>query len=266
MKWLLAGTLALLVTLPATARETKIAVYDLAGMPMLEASATLRLKKVMGQIGTFALGQFVAGIKSTNPHHHTHEQINVGLTSWLEQKVGGVPHRVAELQGTLIAADVVHGPIMTPEDAAPTFIEFQPVRRTDLPPERVKSAFPIAATEMPLPQGWRVALDFTSTSSDWERLSNGVRAKASTGKGVSVSAWQIPASATAPFDLQLHVPGAEQFAYIVSGAVEIGSGNERHQVKAGALLVNPPDSRPMQARAISTAAATLLVFEAAKTQ
>ena len=70
MKWLLASGLALFVTLPATARETKIAVYDLAGMPMLEASATLRLKKVMGQIGTFALGQFVAGIKSTNPHHH----------------------------------------------------------------------------------------------------------------------------------------------------------------------------------------------------
>jgi hypothetical protein len=59
------------------AQQSSPTRHDLTVQPLMELNSNIRIKKVMGEIGTFALGEFNAGFTS-NPHHHTYEQINIG--------------------------------------------------------------------------------------------------------------------------------------------------------------------------------------------
>lgn len=254
---------AVMLVVTGSASENKIAVYDLSAMPMLENNANVSTKKVMGEIGTFMLGEFRAGIKTT-PHHHTHEQINIGLSGEFDIVSSSTPFRIAARRGVLMPPDVIHHNDVSGASAKPLEIEFQPVRRLDFPPERQKVTFPAAPDPRPMPDPARMTLDFSRESGDWERLPNGTRVKSATGKGVAVSAWEVSKSATRFFDLRLHVPGAEQFVFVLDGAVEARSGDQYRSAPTGALVVNPPNSRPLQIAAKGQAGATVLVFEATK--
>lgn len=61
------------------AQTSALTFHDLKLLPLLDLNSNIRIKKVIGEIGTFMLGEFSAGFKS-NPHHHTYAQINIGLT------------------------------------------------------------------------------------------------------------------------------------------------------------------------------------------
>jgi hypothetical protein len=66
-----------LACMPLGAQTSSATRHDLTLQPLMELNSNIRIKKVMGEIGTFALGEFNAGFTS-NPHHHTCEPINIG--------------------------------------------------------------------------------------------------------------------------------------------------------------------------------------------
>lgn len=216
----------------------------------------------MGEIGTFMVGEFVPGFKST-PHNHTHDQINVGISSAFDIVTPAKPYPVSRLRGLVVPPDVLHGNLVAADATAPLLIEFQPVRRTDFPPEREKVVFPRSSAPTP-PPAESLALDFRPESATWQRLPGGARVNARRGVAAAVSAWEIPPSLKTPVDLRPQLPAAELFVYVLDGSVEARAGNDRHAASAGILLVNPPNALPLQVRSTAPATTVVLMFEAVK--
>ena len=253
---------AIVVALSPAAGGTQgvVARYDLTAAPPLEVNANIRIHKVMGDIGTFMLGEFAPGFKST-PHHHAHDQINVGISNTFDIVTATKPYPVSRLRGLFVLPNVSHGNLVAADAAPPLLIEFQPVRRTDFPPEREKVTFPMAAA--PVSPSDNLELDFRPESRTWQRQPSGVRTSASRGTAAAVAAWEIPASLTTPIEIPPQLPGAEVFAYVVEGAIDAQSQSGRHAAPAGTLLVNPPNASPLQVRS-SNGTSILLIFEATK--
>lgn len=134
-------------------------LHDLKAMPELEVNANIKIKKVMGEIGTFMLGRFRAGFKSA-PHHHTYEQINIGLTGMYTLPVAGTRHPVSAMRGVVIPPDVEHNNDVPGDAGDPELIEFQSTRRLDFPPERQQVTLPVGPTALPVTQGRQVGFDF----------------------------------------------------------------------------------------------------------
>lgn len=241
--------------------EGGVSKHDLRGRPPLEVNANIRVHKVMGAVATFMVGEFTPGFRSV-PHHHTHEQINVGISGAYDVVTAARPYPVSLMRGLLVPPNVEHGNLASAVAPPPVLIEFQPVRRTDFPPEREKVTFPMSPTATPHPAD-SLELDFRPASAAWQSLANGARVKASQGIAAAVAAWEIPASAKVPIDIRSQLPSAELFVYVVDGAVEAGAGGVRHAAPSGILLVNPPGAPPLQVRS-TAGTSVLLVFEAVK--
>ncbi|HUP40697.1 MAG TPA: hypothetical protein VM115_11300 [Vicinamibacterales bacterium] len=239
-----------------------LARYDLTGKPPLEVNANIRVHKVMGEIGTFMLGEFAPGFKST-PHHHTHDQINVGISGAYNVVTTAKPYSVSRLRGLVVPPNVEHGNLVAADVTAPLLIEFQPVRRTDFPPEREKVTFPMASSPTP-PPAESLEFDFRAESPAWRRLPNGARVNARTGTAAAVSAWEIPTSLKTDVDVHSQLPAAELFVYILDGNIEARVGAQRHNAGPGVLLVSPPNSPTLQVHSSGSATAVLLIFEAVK--
>jgi hypothetical protein len=257
-------TTVLVVVVSATswASQVRVARYDMGPPAALGVNANLRITKVMGEIGTLMLGDFTAGWKNT-PHHHTHEQINVGISGAFAIVTTAGPHDVSRRRGLFLPPDVQHGNDVSGRTINPILLEFQPVRRLDFPPERQDVAFPRASAPTPAPAG--IELDFTPESSTWVRLPNGARVSARKGNRAAVSAWDLAAGLTEPTDLRGQLADAERFLYVAEGSADAHVGGERHAASAGTALVVSPDAPPIQIRATGAGAALVLVFEAAKT-
>lgn len=259
---LLASVAVVVLSLAVVQSQGGASKHDLRGRPALEVNANIRVHKVMGEIGTFMVGEFAPGFKSA-PHHHTHDQINVGISGTHDVVTTAKPYPVSLLRGLFVPPDVQHGNLVTADAPAPVLIEFQPVRRTDFPPEREKVAFPVAPAATP-PPAESLELDFRAESAAWQRLPSGVRVNARKGIAAAVAAWEIPAPARVPIDIRPQLPAAELFVYVIDGVVEARAGDVRHAAPAGILLVNPPGAPPLQVRSTGGGASVLLVFEAAK--
>jgi quercetin dioxygenase-like cupin family protein len=268
--WLVgAAVLVAAATAPAVAQPTfakatagvvaRVTRHDLTAMAPSPLNASLQIRKVMGDVGTFMIGEFKAGWSST-PHHHSYEQINVGLTGGYTMPLAGTPHRVTTRQGVLIPSNVTHNNDVSGATENALAIEFQNLRRVDFPPEREKLELPRGPVAVPVPDGRQVALDFTNTSAGWSAASAGVRVKTVSGVSSAVTALEIAPSGDAT-ELVRRLPRSEQFVYIVEGTAEATEGSVRHALAAGTLLVTPPGSAPVRVRG-GTTPAFLLVFEA----
>lgn len=227
----------------------------------MSVNANLQIHKVMGEIGTFMLGAFAPGFKNA-PHHHTHDQINVGISNAFDIVTPAKPYPVSRLRGLLVLPDVPHGNVVAADAATPLLIEFQPVRRTDFPPEREKVVFPRAESPAS-PPAESLEIDFRPESSTWQRQPSGLRVSSRKGVRAAVSAMEIPASLKTPVAIRPLLSDAELFLYVFDGSVEATAGNARHAASAGILLVNPPSAPALQVRS-AAGTAIVLVFEAAK--
>lgn len=239
--------------------QSRVRLHDMSLSPVVEVGANLRIKKIMGEVGTFMIGTFKAGWKNA-PHHHTHEQINVGLARAFNIVTPTSPHTVAWLQGLVIPPDVMHGNDVTGAIVDPVLIEFQPVRRVDFPPEREKVAFKTAVSPIAAPAD--MDLDFRPESPSWQRHASGARMNIKKGQGVAVSAWELPASLTEPVEILPQVPGAELFIYVLDGKIDVTVGADRYETQADVLMVIAPNAPAPRVR--STGTSTVLVFESAR--
>lgn len=236
-------------------------LHDLRGMPELEVNANIRIKKVMGDIGTFMLGRFRAGFTSA-PHHHTYEQINIGLRGMYTLPVAGRRHTVSAMRGVVIPPDVEHNNDVPADAGEPELIEFQSTRRLDFPPEWHQIALPVGPTALPVPQGRQVGFDFGTSSSDWKTIIKGVRTQSRTGGTTAISSWEVLPTAEDSVVLPLMLPGAEQFLYVAEGTVEATADTRRIVMNPGTLLVNASGGPPLRVSRQGSQRALLLVFEA----
>ena len=259
------GTCAALVCVLAvavlSAQPPAPVLHDLKAMPEQEVNANIKIKKVMGEIGTFMLGRFRAGFKSA-PHHHTYEQINIGLTGMYTLPVAGTRHAVSAMRGVVIPPDVEHNNDVPGDAGDPELIEFQSTRRLDFPPERQQVTLPVGPTALPVPQGRQVGFDFGTLPSGWQTIINGIRMQARTGSTTAIASWELLPTAQDSVDLRLLLPGAERFIYVVEGAVEVTADTRSVVVSPGALLVSASGGSPLRVRRQGSQRAMLLVFEA----
>jgi hypothetical protein len=257
------ASLAVVALSPVGVRtQSAVARHDLTARPPLEVNANIRVHKVMGETGTFMVGEFRPGFRNT-PHHHTHDQINVGISNTFDIVTPAKSYPVSRLRGLMIPADVSHGNLVATDAAAPLLIEFQPVRRTDFPPEREKVVFPTASAPTPPPAD-SLELDFRPGSATWQRHPSGVRVSSRKGVRAAVSAMEIPASLKTPIAIRSQLPDAELFVYVLDGSVEASAGNTRHTASTGILFVNPPIAPSLHVRSMGPSASVLLIFEAVK--
>ncbi|MFM8533501.1 MAG: hypothetical protein ACKOEC_07905, partial [Acidimicrobiia bacterium] len=107
-------------------------------------------------------------------------------------------------------------------------------------------------------------LDFRPEASGWQNHASGARINIKRGKGVAISAWQLPAATKETVEIRPQVPGAELFVYVMEGGAEATVGGERHDAGAGVLLVVAPNAPALRLR--PNAASVVLVLEAARVQ
>jgi quercetin dioxygenase-like cupin family protein len=108
--------------------------HDVSSLPWTQLRPGIQIKPVVGQIGTFVFAE-IEPRAQTVPHHHTHEQANLGLAGSSEIAIGGMTHRLAPRVGTVAPPDAEHF-IANPGTVTATLLEFQPIRRLDLLPPR----------------------------------------------------------------------------------------------------------------------------------
>ena len=75
---LLASVAVVVFSLTVVQAQGDASKHDLRGRPALEINANIRVHKVMGEIGTFMVGEFAPGFKSA-PHHHTTKSMSASL-------------------------------------------------------------------------------------------------------------------------------------------------------------------------------------------
>lgn len=255
---LVAALAVIAASLPARTQSPPFASHDLLALPFVQLNPVLRVRTVVGEVGSFAIGEYAAG-PPRNPHHHTYEQINVGLSGTSGIRMAGQLLELGALGATLAPNDVEH--VLENTGRQSTLLEFQPVRRFDLLPERRPVTLPVGPTAVPVPAAWPLHTDFSSASTGWEALGSGVRRKAVKGHRAAMAVWRIPGSATTDFDLSLQLPGAEQFIYVVEGRAQFSRGTYRAEGSPDVLVVSGPNAPPVRARSTGQPA-VVLVLEA----
>lgn len=255
---LLAAFAVVAASLPVRTQSSPFASHNLLALPFVQLNPVLRVRTVVGEVGSFAFGEYAAG-PTRNPHHHTYEQINLGLSGTSGIRVDGRSIELGTLGATLVPNDVEH--VLENTGRPSTLLEFQPVRRFDLLPERRKVTLPVGPTALPVPAAWPLHTDFSPASAGWEAHGSGVRRKAVKGHRAALALWRIPGSATSDFDLSLQLPGAEQFVYVVEGRVHLSRDAHGADGSPDALIVSGPDATPVRAKSTGQPA-VVLVLEA----
>ena len=250
--------IALVTAHAAGAEPPALRRVDLDALPWTVLNPQLRIKTVVGQAGTFAFGEFAPG-PERKPHHHTYEQINVGLTGTAGVRAAGRPIALGRLGASFTPNDVEH--VLMNTGAPSTLVEFQPVRRLDLLPDRTAVQLPVGASAAGVPSDWPLVSDLDPNSTGWNDVGAGVRSKVAKGRASAVTAWHLSEGMRRPHALTVQFSDSGRFLFAISGSVEIRRGRESVRLGARTLIVSPPgDEAPVAAP--PSASTLILQFEA----
>jgi mannose-6-phosphate isomerase-like protein (cupin superfamily) len=138
-----------------------------------------------------------------------------------------------------------------------TVIEFHTVPRPDLVPPRPTMTFPSSAVPASVPEGRNLVKQIEG--------SGGPSGAAPTMIGETcVLRWRRLTRGAPAVDVHPDATGAELFAYIVRGDVELTSGSSTLRIAAGNLIVIPAGTRHVRLRAIGDGDVGLAEFIAAR--
>jgi mannose-6-phosphate isomerase-like protein (cupin superfamily) len=216
----------------------RVTVRDMSAVPSVDIAPGVRFRTVVGSTASFSLAEFDAG-SATATHHHTREQVDVGLTGTFDMTIGSRVEALAPGAGVIVPANVSHA-IANKQGGVMTLVEFHTVRRPDLVPPRPAMTYPASPKPVePGPGPFVAQLDV----SDRARGGDGtLRAQ------TSRLAWQRLAQNGAP--IEFPAAKVERFVYIVRGMAEAMAQRNAQRVGPGTLIVIPAGHERMTIRAI----------------
>ena len=217
----------------------RVSVRDLSAMPWTELRAGLRGKTVVGSVGSVTFFEIDPGV-STNPHHHTREQVNVGLVGTPHLIVDGRSHPLPRLTTVITPSEVAHSATNISRTTA-TALEFHTARRLDFVPPMPRVTFPAAPEPRHLAPSERILTAFDT-----------LQAAPGTARG-STSALSLH-RLRGDGAMAIANDGDEHILFVVDGEGTIGST----RLAAGYVAAVPPSSRSIEIR--TGAGLTVLEF------
>src|SRR5437588_462785 len=118
-------------------------------VPAIDLTSGLHVHTVVGNTASVSVAEMDGGA-TVAPHHHTREQVDVGLTGTIEATIANHVESLSPGTAVVIPADVTHGFVNRGPGRA-TAIEFHTVPRPDLVPPRPTTDFPAARDSVGLP-------------------------------------------------------------------------------------------------------------------
>ena len=203
----------------------RIAIRYLPSMPSVNV-ANVRVHTVVGSSASISYAAFDSG-GATPLHHHTREQIDVGLSGVFDMTLGDQVETLTAGTAVIVPADVAHS-IVNNRSGVATAIEFHTVPRPDLVPPQPKMTFPVGPAAAPVAPSARLIVDIAAGSG-----------KTLTGKTCTVR-WRELAG---PTDVRSDASTTELFVYIARGSVRLAAAGDTSVVGAGTVVIVPAAMR-----------------------
>lgn len=243
------------------AQGQPVAYHDLSTMPRWPLG-NMQVNGVMGQTGSFGVGEMPSGKPGPagNAHYHSQEQIVFGLKGSPVLLMSGVPYRLGSYGAVVTPANAEHSGINGATAGPATFIEFQPVLRSDWFPPHFP--FKLVKSEMPVPvsRDQHVFENFDPSSDGWRSNHAGLRSKVLSGKTIRVTVFELSnESATATLDHQGSRP--EQFVYVLEGQAQLAVDAGRREIAAQTLAVIAPSAKDIRLQSAGKGRALVAVFD-----
>lgn len=261
VRCLSAGPLSLLFAIvPASlsAQAEAVKYVDLSTLP-LTPLGKLQGKGFVGRSGSFVAAQLPPGLRTTL-HHHTHEQITIGLTGSMEISIGGVVHPLRVFGAGITPPNSQHFVGNSDGTAIATGIEFQPILRPDWFPPYPKVTLAASSEPIPVSPEQVVFEDLAPSSGGWQVAVDGARSKTLSGRACRVTIWDLSAP-NASADLTPKSARSERFVYVLAGRAEMTVGRAGRNIGTEMLAVVSSGAESIRLRAIGTGRTLILVFE-----
>ena len=213
----------------------------------------------MGRSGSLVAVQVPPGWRGT-PHHHTHEQITIGLSGSMEISIDGVVHPLPAYGAAITPADSGHFVANSDSTAVATAIEFQPVLRPDWFPPYPKVTFPASSEPISVSPDQVVFKDLAPSSDGWHVAAEGARSKTHTGRTCRITMWDLSSPNTAK-DLMPKSARSERFVYVLAGRAEMTVGRAGRAIAPELLAVVSSGAEGIRLKAMGKERTLILVFE-----
>ena len=223
----------------------RIAIRDMRSLPARRVGNALRVYTVVGATGSASLAEFDSGSTTGPVHHHTREQVDVGLTGTLESTLDTHAEQFPPGHAAVIPAEVSHS-FSNPRAGLVTALEFHTVRRPDLPPGYPAMRFPYAPEPVSLPDNARLV----------KRVDAGA-GETLDGRTCTVR-WRW---VSAPVDVHPTTTSTELFVYVARGDAELTAEGRTSRVKEGSLIIIPAELARAKIAPVNTSKAALVEFQ-----
>lgn len=247
--------MGLLAHVAAQAQDTiffppanRIAIRDMRSVPPLGLNTLLRVHTVVGQTGSASFAEFDSGAVTGPVHHHTREQVDVGLTGTVEASVGTHVEQLSAGYAVVIPADVSHS-FANPRSGLVTAIEFHTVRRPDLLPGYPAMTFPSSSEAVAVPDNQALG----------KRI-NTVSGETLEGRSCLVR-WRWVGTTV---DLHPTPTPTELFVYVAEGGAKLTAEGRTTRVSEGSLIVIPAELAHARIETTGTSKAAVIEFQVQK--
>jgi len=260
MRALVAATLFIgLMAAPATQDRVHflpadvVSIRDMSKIPSTEPAPGVHLHTVIGATGSMSLCEFGPGAASSR-HHHTREQVDVGVTGTVDMTLGAHVEKIGPGSGVIVPPDVEHL-IANPGNALMTLIEFHPVRRPDLVPPLPAITFAQSPNPVSVPDGRTLVAKLDQPSGGSVDAPRTIR-----GETCALTWRPLPRRVTPP---EIQATAVEVFIYVVRGDADLGHVPLPQRVSPGTLVLVPARQR-VTLQAVGPADAAIVEFRPAR--
>lgn len=204
------------------ASPDRLTIRNMRAVPAIELTPHLHLHTVVGNTASVSFAELDSGAVVA-VHHHTREQVDVGLTGVIEATIGSHTEFLSPGTGIVIPADVDHG-FRNGSPRPATAIEFHTVPRPDLVPPRPPMKFPAAPEPTGTPADQHLITRIDSSSGGMLE-----------GRSCVVR-WR---SLTGPVEVHPHPTATELFVYVARGNATVIAAGHVHTISEGSLVIIP---------------------------
>lgn len=233
-----------------------VVILAMRDVPAAQLSAGFLGRTVVGATGSFTYAEFDDGAGAAL-HHHTREQVNVGIDGVMEMGIGTHTEPLPVGTAVVTPANVRHA-IRNRSGGKRISLEFHTIRRPDLTPPRPRPAvpYPVAPEPVAVPDDRLLAVPLASATQP-----PGV-AKVISGETCTVAWRRLVPGATAT-DLAPSKASAELFVYVASGEADVTAPGLSRRVSAGTLVIVPGQQEHVMVKATGSADVALVEFRPA---
>lgn len=231
----------------------KVVILAMRDVPAVQLATGFMGRTLVGATGSFSYAEFEDGAGAAL-HHHTREQVNVGIEGVMEMAIGTHTEPLPAGAAVITPANVRHS-IRNRSGGKLISLEFHTIRRPDLAPPRPRPAvpYPVAPEPVAVPDDRKLAVQLYSPGQP-----SGV-ATMIQGETCTL-AWRRMTPDSAAVDLAPATSGAELFVYVVSGQAEITAPGLSQAVGAGTVIIIPGQQEHVMIKATGSANVALVEF------